>query len=170
MKPYTTSTRLTPRLLALVLTLMVLAPSALPARADFFGRTSGVESVSVEEVQALMADGAQDGDVVLVDVRSPAEIAVSVIPGAISISEFETNREKYRKAEVITYCTIGVRSADYAKKLIRAGIRARNYEGSILDWVGAGLPVVTPDGEATRRVHVYSRQFSVPPPYEAVYR
>lgn len=163
MQPYTTFSRITPWLLTLL-----LAGSALPAQADFFGRASSVESVSVEEVQALMADGAEDGDVVLVDVRSPEEIAVSIIPGAISLSDFEANRQQYRKAEVITYCTVGARSADYAEKLIEAGFLARNYEGSILDWVDAGLPVVTPAGEATRRVHVYSKKFSVPPPYEAV--
>lgn len=166
MQPYTSFARVTPWLLALLL----LAASALPARADWFGRAPDVESVSLEEVQALMAEGAQQGDVVLVDVRSPEEIAVSIIPGAIPMTEFEAQLENYREAKVITYCTIGVRSADYAEKLMEAGFEARNYEGSILDWVNAGLPVVTPAGEATRRVHVYSEQFSVPPPYEAVTR
>jgi len=155
--------RITPWLLALL-----LAGSALPAQADLFGRAPRVASVSTEEVQALMAAGTESKDVVLVDVRSPEEIAVSIIPGAISVSEFEANFQQYRAAEVITYCTVGVRSAYYADKLIDAGVRARNYEGSILDWVGAGLPVVTSAGEATRRVHVYSRRYSVPPPYKAV--
>lgn len=166
MQTYRSSGRVTHRLLALLL----LAASALPAQADWFGKASEVESVSLQEVQALLAEESQESAVVLVDVRSPEEIAVSIIPGAIPMSEFEANLENYRKAKVITYCTIGVRSADYAEKLIEAGFSARNYEGSILDWVNAGLPVVTPAGEATRRVHVYSKQFSVPPPYEAVTR
>ncbi len=164
MQPHTRSGRITSWLLALLLT----AAAALPAQADWFGSAPDVESVSLEEVQTLMAEGAHKGNVVLVDVRSPEEIAVSVIPGAISKGEFEAQPDTYREAKVITYCTIGVRSADYAEKLIEAGFEARNYQGSILDWVKAGLPVVTPAGEPTRRVHVYSRQFSVPPPYEAV--
>lgn len=145
-----------------------MAVNVAQVQADFFGLSRDVESVSVEELQALMAGKGPEGKIVLVDVRSAGEIAVSMIPGAISRFEFEASRDQYRGTEVITYCTVGARSADYAEKLLDDGFHARNYAGSILDWVGAGLPVVTPDGEPTQRVHVYSRRFSVPPPYEAV--
>ncbi|MEQ8514993.1 MAG: rhodanese-like domain-containing protein [Chromatocurvus sp.] len=150
------------------LILLLVAVNVAQVQADFFGPSRDVESVSVEELQALMAGKGPQGKIVLVDVRSPGEIAVSMIPGAISRSEFEASRDQYRGTEVITYCTVGARSADYAEKLLDDGFQARNYAGSILDWVGAGLSLVTPDGEPTRRVHVYSKRFSVPPPYEAV--
>lgn len=163
MQPYTTFPRLT-----LWLLVLLVAGGGIGVQAGLFGSDTDVEEIATEELRALMADGAQSDGIVLVDVRSPREIAVSMIPGAISVSQFEANAGQYRDVEVITYCTIGVRSETYAEKLLEAGFRARNYVGSILDWVGAGLPVVTPDGEATRRVHVYSREFSVPPPYEAV--
>lgn len=154
------------------LALLLLLTAGMQAHADFLGKGGKVDAISTDELQALMTGDASGNGVVLVDVRTKEEIAVSIIPGAISLTDFEESREQYRNAEVITYCTVGVRSGDYAATLIEDGMRARNYEGSILEWVEQGLPVVTPEGQATQRVHVYSDKYRkrVSPPYEAVTR
>lgn len=106
---------------------------------------------------------------VIVDVRSDAESKVSIIPDAITVKEFEKNSGQYQGRAVIVYCTVGVRSAEYANKLKKQGWNAFNYKGSILDWCKNNLPLTTRDGKATKRVHGYSRWYSVPRNYVAVY-
>jgi rhodanese-related sulfurtransferase len=107
-------------------------------------------------------------DFVLVDVRSDAEVKVSVIPGAITKTQYEKNRKAYEGKLVIPYCTIGGRSGSYAKQLKQAGVNVKNYKGSILEWVKADLPVVTLEGQPTNRVHIYSDRYKIPAKYEAV--
>jgi rhodanese-related sulfurtransferase len=105
---------------------------------------------------------------VLVDVRSNAEVNVSVIPGAITKAQYEKNRQQYLGRLVIPYCTVGGRSGAYAKQLAEAGVQVKNYQGSILKWVDAGLPVVTLEGKPTNRVHTYSDRYRIPAKYEQV--
>lgn len=107
-------------------------------------------------------------DFVLVDVRSDAEVNVSVIPGAITKAQFEKDRRRYADRLVIPYCTVGVRSGAYAKRLAKDGMKVKNYKGSILKWVDAGLPVRTLQGKPTNRVHTYSNRYRVPENYEQV--
>lgn len=108
-------------------------------------------------------------DVVLVDIRSAEERAISVIPGAVPLDDFERDRERYGEAAVVTYCTIGLRSGLYAQQLLKQGRKVFNLEGSILAWVHEGGTLQGPDG-ATRRVHVYDRRWNlVPRGYEAVW-
>ena len=104
---------------------------------------------------------------VIVDVRSDEEIAVSLIPGAITQAEFEQTLLDHENKEVIVYCTIGVRSAKYANKLIEEGWQARNYKGSILDWCEHKQSLETIQGDPTNRVHTYSWWYSVPAMYSA---
>ena len=77
-----------------------------------------VPCIDVEELQQALA---QDR-VVLVDVRTPPERAVSGIPGAIGVEEFESRAAELAGAQVVTYCTIGYRSSRYAEKILRRGV------------------------------------------------
>jgi rhodanese-related sulfurtransferase len=157
-----------PTTTAFLALLLLLGSSAAGAQFGLFDDKPAIGTVSTAELRAKLAARADGDGVVLVDVRTPEEIAVSVIPGAISASDFEAERERFRDAEIIAYCTVGVRSEHYARRLVADGYRASNYKASILGWVDEGLPVVTPAGEPTRQVHVYSDDYSVPAPYEAV--
>jgi len=106
---------------------------------------------------------------VLVDVRSEAERAVAMIPGAMSADEFARREAELAGRPVVTYCTVGYRSGAYAEELRAAGIDAANLAGGILAWTHAGLPVEDAAGP-TRRVHVYGRTWALlPEGYEAVY-
>lgn len=105
---------------------------------------------------------------VVVDVRSEAEVNVSIIPGAITKAQFEKTRDQYLESTVIPYCTVGGRSGAYAKQLAKEGVTVKNYKGSILKWVDAGMPLVTLEGKSTNRVHTYSDRYRIPAKYEQV--
>jgi hypothetical protein len=87
---------------------------------------------------------------------------VSLIPGAITRSDYESNRARYAAQRIVPYCTVGYRSGKYTEKLRQQGVDAVNFEGSIMAWVEAGQPLVTPNGKDTRRVHTWSRQIKAP--------
>jgi sodium/bile acid cotransporter 7 len=110
---------------------------------------------------------------VIVDVRRQFERNVSIIPGALDANEFKAWARERGQAcaeqAILVYCTAGCRSARYANKLRKSGFRAFNLYGGILAWALDGRTFVTPDGEETRRAHVYSDDWNVlPPGYEAV--
>ncbi|MEL7043785.1 MAG: rhodanese-like domain-containing protein [Pseudomonadota bacterium] len=140
--------------------------------AQFRERFAGpVPTLSAQEISAARAVGSGipgNKPLLLVDVRSDREIAVSVIPGAISRAQYELAPELYADYRIVPYCTVGYRSARYTRKLLKAGRDAANFEGSILGWVDAGLPLQTLSGETTNRVHTWSRAFSVPDAYVQV--
>jgi len=125
--------------------------------------------MKVESEAKLNGTKAPESTFVIVDVRTPEESSVSMIPGAISKSEFEKNRARYRDRTVITYCTSGYRSGKYAKQLAGEGIKVTNFKGSILGWCHAELPLVTPQGEPTNRVHTANSKNRVPAKYEPVW-
>ncbi len=135
------------------------------AYGDYARRHPAVPTVTLTGLDAARAAG----PVILVDVREPREQAVSVIPGSVTLGEFD-RRDRATSATVIAYCTVGWRSGDVVTRLRREGVNAVNLEGSILAWVNDGRPVVAPDGTTTTRVHVYGPEWNwVPPGYEAVW-
>lgn len=110
-------------------------------------------------------------EVVLVDVRTPQEQAVSMIPGAITTEQFEENAAKYDGRTVVTYCTIGGRSGMYGRDLKSSGFKGDvfNLQGAILAWTHAGGELVNADGP-TKKVHTHGRKFSLAAEgYEAVW-
>lgn len=117
----------------------------------------GIQSLTVEELLELQKGSRA---VVLVDVREPREMEVSMIPGAIDASTFERDADSYRGAIVVPYCTVGYRSGRYTEKLQNQGWDARNLEGSILAWTLAGLPLEDAEGP-TKNVHVYGRTWDL---------
>jgi len=147
---------------ALVTALVVLLAPATGAQ-GIFG--SGVPTITLEEIHAAEEKGET---LQFVDVRSAEEMAVSMIPGAITRREYERNPEAYENARIVPYCTVGARSGKYTRELRDRGVTAVNYRGSILDWVEHGEPLVNPEGEPTKRVHTYSKRFTVPEPYVPV--
>lgn len=127
----------------------------------------------------------RDTEVVLVDVRTAEERAVSVVASAISQEEFLTNKlpriqeqlrvqqgqeqgeeepwQEKKKVLVVPYCTIGFRSGQFADKLVRDYGLPRdmvaNGEGVVLFSHDPNVRFVRPgaSGEhvATNRVHVF---------------
>ena len=170
--------------LLLLTTLLMTCFTCSHSEAQFgglFGGGAKVESIETETLSEMLTQrrkqmseaekkGAEvpESDFVVVDVRSDKEVNVSVIPGAITKAQFEKDADKYRGKVIIPYCTVGGRSGAYAKQLAAKGVKVKNYEGSILKWIDAGLPLVTLDGQPTNRVHTYSDRYRIPAKYEQV--
>ena len=123
----------------------------------------GVPEVRVSELSGLT-------DPVFVDIRTPEEQAVSMIPGALTEAQFDAQREALAGRPVVAYCTIGARSGEWAKAKREDGVEALNLVGSILAWTHAGKPLKAPDGTETKRVHVYGSTWNlVADGYEATW-
>mgnify|MGYP002787275123 FL=1 len=90
----------------------------------------------------------------LLDTRPEVEFAVSHLPGAQRIDpqtqEFDRFQALPHDTPIVTYCSVGYRSARVADRLQTAGFtRVRNLEGSIFEWANTDHPVYQGD----RRVH-----------------
>jgi rhodanese-related sulfurtransferase len=93
----------------------------------------------------------------LLDVRSPAEQAVSTLPGAHCVADGAGAVARAAAlppdAPIVVYCAAGVRSAKAARALAKAGHGAvLNLEGGIFAWANADRALVA-NGRPTRRVH-----------------
>ncbi|KAK9865457.1 hypothetical protein WJX84_005824 [Apatococcus fuscideae] len=99
----------------------------------------------------------------LVDVRTPEEQQVSMIPGAIRRDIFEAHKEEYRTTPLVAYCTVGFRSGKYAQQLMEEGFNVKNFKGSIIAWTQEGFPLVkdTSSNEPTKRVHIFGEQWKL---------
>lgn len=139
-------------------------------RIERYYRVSARLLPKVPEISAAeLAERRKLRRLAVVDVREPHERAVSMIPGAMSRSEFEARKDEFRDVPIVAYCTLGYRGGKYAAKLRAEGFDAHNLRGAILAWTHAGQPLVDAQGE-TRRVHVYGRKWNlVASGYEGVW-
>lgn len=99
---------------------------------------SDLPTVTPEEVHAV------DGAYVL-DVREASELAQARLDDAthIPLGELADRVDEVpRDRPVYVLCHVGGRSARATRFLADQGVDARNIEGGIVAWHGAGLPVV----------------------------
>jgi len=97
---------------------------------------------------------------VLVDAREPEEFALSHLPNAYQAQTIAEVVQAgiTRDMPVVVYCSIGYRSARFARSLNEVGYQATNLEGSIFEWANEGRPLVTNrNGQvvSTDKVHPY---------------
>jgi rhodanese-related sulfurtransferase len=84
----------------------------------------------------------------LVDVREPYEHEAGRIAGSLHIELQRLAGEAEaldRERPILFYCRTGSRSAMAAEAFAASGYDARNLDGGLEAWVGAGLPI-EPDG------------------------
>lgn len=95
---------------------------------------------------------------ILIDVREEDEFAVSHLPNAVNITKAAA--VNYPKdSQIVVYCSVGVRSADFAEKLGDLGFtRVLNLRGSIFSWGNNGYPLVR-GNKAVRVVHPYNKKW-----------
>ena len=88
------------------------------------------------------------GPVVLLDVRTDAEIARGMIPGArhIPLNQLPARyTELDSRAVTVVYCQSGARSAQACNWLAEKGFtQPYNLQGGVLAWVRDGLPLTPP--------------------------
>jgi rhodanese-related sulfurtransferase len=88
-----------------------------------------------------------DPKTVVLDVRTPEEYAEGHLANAvlIPIDQLDAKVEsilKDHKAQIVTYCAVGGRSAAAVKKMHAKGYtNLTNLSGGIVGWQAAGLPV-----------------------------
>ena len=129
--------------------------------------------IKAPELMAIL----DDTNLVLIDIRQPAEQEVSMLPHALTTAEFAARFRQGipKEKRLVVYCTIGYRSGKYAQELAKQGIKAQNLEGGVLMWSFAGGKFLMKDPNAkgerieTTRIHVYDREWNiVHPDYQAV--
>jgi rhodanese-related sulfurtransferase len=103
-----------------------------------------------EEMSPQQADDLiREGGAQLVDVREPYEREAGRIAGSLHI-ELERLPEEAasldRDRPIVFYCRSGARSALAAEAFATSGYDARNLDGGLEAWVGAGLPIEPDDG------------------------
>ncbi|HEX8311561.1 MAG TPA: rhodanese-like domain-containing protein [Chthoniobacteraceae bacterium] len=116
-----------------------------------------VPEITTSELAEWLADPKRPRPILL-DVRAKPEFDTSHLdlarqvdpgsaPAALAIA---------KDTPVVTYCSVGYRSAAFAEKLRAAGFRdVRNLEGSIFQWANEGRPLVSANGRA-EKVHPFS--------------
>ena len=99
----------------------------------------------------------------LVDVRSSEEFAVSHLRGAVNLQtagQIAGAVNERKPAKAILYCSVGFRSSRLARALTRQGLRdVMNLEGSIFQWANEGRPVYRGD-VPVRQVHPYGKRWA----------
>lgn len=96
----------------------------------------------------------------LLDVREPIEYQISHLADA---QQIEPGSEPVglhlpKDYPIVTYCSVGYRSAAYAQKLRQAGFtNVRNLEGSIFRWANNNLPLVGAGNRSTAQVHPFNK-------------
>ncbi len=94
---------------------------------------------------------------VLLDVRTAAEFAVSHLPGAQRVDPDAKTIALPRDTPIVTYCSVGYRSAKLAQRLQEAGFtNVRNLDGSIFQWANEGRAI-----EPGTKVHPYDKKWGV---------
>jgi rhodanese-related sulfurtransferase len=101
----------------------------------------------VSQADLLARIGSKDPDLVVLDVRTPAEYAAGHVPGALNIphdvlasriAELAAARDK----QVVLYCRSGRRSSLAADVLSKAGFtRLGHLEGDYLAWEAEQRPI-----------------------------
>ena len=104
-----------------------------------------LDVLSPEDVRTKMANG----EIVLIDVRTPAEYAFEHIAGAMlfPMSSFDaSNLPDQQTKRLVFHCGSGVRSKKIAERCAAAGFdRIAHMEGGFGAWKNAGLPYLAID-------------------------
>ncbi len=100
-------------------------------------RDGTVKSLQWDEV----ADRVSAGDVLL-DTRTPEEVAAGAIPGAVNIpvDDLRDRLGELPEGRVVAYCAVGVRGYLAARILTQSGREAVNLDGGYTTWRAATGP------------------------------
>ncbi len=136
------------------------APNLPPNLGDFVVRRTTIWEIQRDELKASL----ERENLVIIDARQPCEYAGETpygeqrgghIPGAIHLYYKELLNEDGKllkreeivtklqhkgitpEAEIVTYCTGGIRSGWLTSVLIAVGFKAKNYAGSMWEWSAA---------------------------------
>lgn len=114
---------------------------------SFYGHAEAFDAEPLSVKEALKLKNAEGKNLVILDVRTPAEYAGGHIPNAQNADFFGAVFEKEinrldRDSPVLVYCQTGRRSEAAAKMLEKANFKKiYNLKGGIAAWEKANLPI-----------------------------
>ena len=111
-------------------------------------------SQQIPEVQVAQLAAELPDDLVVLDVREPAEWVAGHIDGATHMPMMtvpERLAEIPHDQQILVVCKVGSRSAQVTAYLGNTGREAFNLAGGMIAWTSAGRPMVA-ETEATPRV------------------
>jgi rhodanese-related sulfurtransferase len=124
-------------------------------------RFPSVSWIDASTLAAWMQDDARK-DLLLLDVRTEEEYAVSHLRGAMRVDPERPEVSELpipEAATVVVYCSIGYRSAALVGELRRRGIdQVYNLTGGIFGWANAGRPLFV-DETRVEVVHPYDNMW-----------
>ncbi|WP_332913472.1 rhodanese-like domain-containing protein [Algoriphagus boritolerans] len=104
--------------------------------------TTTVVNLNPTEFQSKSAQG------IIIDVRTPEEIAAGKIAGALEMDYFLPSFQSQvdelpMDKEIFIYCAVGSRSREAAEMLLQQGFtKVYHLSGGIQAWAQKGLPIV----------------------------
>jgi rhodanese-related sulfurtransferase len=110
------------------------------------------------DTDALKTDLEQGKKMVLIDVRKKEEYGVSHLPSAVNIINTK-DVALPKDTPIIVYCSVGVRSAKFAKNLEKLGyINVLNLQGSIFEWANKSFLLMRENTKVTS-VHPFNKKW-----------
>ena len=121
--------------------------------------TKAVPTVGCEEIKKM-------NNAVFLDTRERREYEVSHLKNAqwVGFNTFDLKNMAAipKDANIVVYCSIGVRSGKIGEKLLQAGYRnVHNFYGSIFEWVNQGNSVYDMAGKPTNKIHGYNWKWGI---------
>ncbi|MBU2995477.1 rhodanese-like domain-containing protein [Cellulophaga baltica] len=102
-------------------------------------------------------------NVIVLDTREKEEFNVSHLKDAIWVGykSFDINNIQVEKnANVVVYCSIGVRSEDIGEQLTKNGFtNVQNLYGGIFKWIENDFPIYDTKNNETKKVHAYDKEW-----------
>jgi rhodanese-related sulfurtransferase len=122
-----------------------------------------VNNISVSEAFELIQNNLNNGNFIILDVRTPQEYQQSHIKNAVNIDYNSENFENLlneldKNKTVLVYCQSGNRSSIAANVMINIGFSdIYNMLGGISAWISAGYPVISSTGLINTGVQISNR-------------
>lgn len=118
-----------------------------------------ITHISSSELAAWLEDDLRCSPVLL-DARTAEEYAISHLQQARlsppNLLQWRDRMELSRQTPIVTYCSVGYRSAILARRLQDHGFeQVFNLEGSLFAWFRENRPVYQ-DGQPVRQIHPYN--------------
>jgi len=143
-------------LFSFILLLSASAQSSIEQALNWYNSES-VPYIKVAEMQNFH-------DQIILDAREWGEYNVSHLKNAVWVGyddfKFADVEKKLpdKRANIVVYCSIGVRSENIGEKLLESGYsNTKNLYGGIFEWTNQGYPVYNSKGEKTKKVHAYGK-------------
>ena len=110
---------------------------------------TGIPTVAITGVPDPLPDGLH-----VLDVREPDEWQAGHIDGALHIPlrDLPGRLADVPEGQTLVVCKVGGRSSQAAAYLLQQGHDVVNLDGGMLDWEGAGRPMVSETGGAPQVV------------------